>query len=283
VPPEKAFLLFSKMSKNDYVIEFSYKALEFDEAGNWLTLQLIFNEPLYVSLGDFPDTAKLYLQRDFFLWKWYPVVETTDVIGCYNCENRRRLEGQRRLAWTAKEGLIVQVETGETFDPSKIVEEDYIVLDVELPPMVKKDEEALLDLISNLFTLQFENFFVILVLLSMVYQFPTYQLWMLSSLLQMIEITTYLQINLPGNVIQIADTATDFIHLYSPLSPDFFYSFIEPFYQSIDFSSSGLKQIGLDKFIKLRGTTNTVYNLVNFYVMLVLILMFVTMLQSLTS
>lgn len=37
VPPEKAFIRFSKLSQNDYVIKFSYKALEFDENGRWLT------------------------------------------------------------------------------------------------------------------------------------------------------------------------------------------------------------------------------------------------------
>lgn len=61
---------FQKNSLNDYNIEYSYEPVEFDKDGYWCTFQLIFNENLYVSLGEYPDTVKLYMLKDYFLWKW---------------------------------------------------------------------------------------------------------------------------------------------------------------------------------------------------------------------
>ncbi len=117
------------------------------------------------------------------------------------------------------------------------------------------------------------------VALSLVYNFPTYMVWLLSNLLQIIEIFSYLRINLPGNVIQIQSGFIDFIHFYSVPS-DFLYNLVvKPvFGPHVVKHTTNLAQIGTDKYIA-QHSTSILYNLVNFYVVIVVLLLFLLILS----
>ena len=69
--------------------------------------------------------------------------------------------------------------------------------------MIDPSDSGLVNTISKYSTIVLSIAFYGPVLLCLVYSFPTYMLWILSNLLQLMEIFSYLRINLPGNVIQV--------------------------------------------------------------------------------
>lgn len=91
-----AFVVFEKKSENEDVIEFTYELLEWDRNGLWCTFQLRFGNPLYVSLGEFPDKVHIYLSKEFFLWQWFFVEDRTKKYCYYNCEEKEA--ARRRLS-----------------------------------------------------------------------------------------------------------------------------------------------------------------------------------------
>lgn len=66
-PKDVAWIEFTKLSENDDVIEMSFKPLEWDLQGLWCTFQLEFANPIFVSLGEFPDQVTIYMQKNYFL------------------------------------------------------------------------------------------------------------------------------------------------------------------------------------------------------------------------
>lgn len=69
--------------------------------------------------------------------------------------------------------------------------------------MIDPSDSGLVNTISKYSTNVLAIAFYGPVLLCLVYSFPTYMLWILSNLLQLMEIFSYLRIKLPGNVIQV--------------------------------------------------------------------------------
>ena len=95
---------------------------------------------------------------------------------------------------------------------------------------------------------------------------PTYIVWMISNFVQIMELLSYLQITLPGNVIQIQESLIDFIHMNKPFGPDFLYSLVlEYFFGPHIAETRNFRQIGVDKFKKKHGI-NLLYTLINFYI-----------------
>lgn len=95
LPSDVIFAVYNKQSVNDYEITFQYKLLEFDPNGLWLTIQLEFDQPLFVSLGEYADQVVVYLNKEFFLHSWVFVKEKESTISKYN--NNRRLSGYGKM------------------------------------------------------------------------------------------------------------------------------------------------------------------------------------------
>jgi hypothetical protein len=67
-PEEYAFVEFTKLSENDDLIEFTFKPVEFDINGFWCTFKLDFANPIFVSLGEYPDQVTVYMHKEHFLY-----------------------------------------------------------------------------------------------------------------------------------------------------------------------------------------------------------------------
>jgi hypothetical protein len=77
--------------------------------------------------------------------------------------------------------------------------------------------------------------------------------WMISNFLQILEILTYLRIQLPGNVMQIQSGLADFIHLYT-ISPDYLtYLLITPIFGEAKTNNERTMMIGISRFTSTRG------------------------------
>lgn len=166
------FAVFEKNSVNDYAVNFKFEPLEFDLKGKWCTLKLQFDDPLYVSLGDYPDKVTIYFLKSFFLYQWFFQSEVTEKVDCYNC---RRLE--------------------------QFSSPDWYSVHVPLPQLIDSSDASMLNLISQYTSTVLKIAFFGPVALSLLYNFPTYMVWILSNLLQIMEIFSYLRVSLPGNVI----------------------------------------------------------------------------------
>jgi hypothetical protein len=106
--------------------------------------------------------------------------------------------------------------------------------------------------------------------------------WMISNFLQILEILTYLRIQLPGNVMQIQSGLADFIHLYT-ISPDYLtHLLITPIFGEAKTNNERTMMIGISRFTSTRGE-EIIYNSINFYVSLVLLftfLLFITIIVT---
>ncbi len=92
------------------------------------------------------------------------------------------------------------------------------------------------------------------------------------------EILSYLRIHLPGNVIQIQTGTIDFIHFYT-ISSDFLYNLVvKPVFGSNKVTTIKLAQVGSDNFIRAH-TDSILYNSVNFYIVLICLLVFLLLLS----
>jgi hypothetical protein len=89
---------------------------------------------------------------------------------------------------------------------------DYIVMTAELPKMFAsaEDEASYLAISEQMQTIKLAAFYIP-VLLCLVYRFPMYMVWMMSNLLQILEIIGYLRIQLPGNATNAISGLQDFI------------------------------------------------------------------------
>ena len=67
-PDEYAFVEFTKLSENDDLIEFTFKPVAFDLNGFWCTFKLYFANPIFVSLGEYPDQVTVYMHKEHFLY-----------------------------------------------------------------------------------------------------------------------------------------------------------------------------------------------------------------------
>lgn len=68
--------------------------------------------------------------------------------------------------------------------------------------MINQDDEYLLDFISEqVLRLGLNGAFIVPLVLVAFFNTPTYVVWMISNFVQMMELLSYLQITLPGNVI----------------------------------------------------------------------------------
>jgi hypothetical protein len=77
--------------------------------------------------------------------------------------------------------------------------------------------------------------------------------WMISNYLQILEILTYLRIQLPGNVMQIQSGLADFIHLYT-ISPDYLTQIlITPIFGEAKINSENTMMIGISRFTSTKG------------------------------
>lgn len=76
---------------------------------------------------------------------------------------------------------------------------------------------------------------------------------MISNYLQILEILTYLRIQLPGNVMQIQSGLADFIHLYT-ISPDYLTQIlITPIFGEAKINSENTMMIGISRFTSTKG------------------------------
>lgn len=76
---------------------------------------------------------------------------------------------------------------------------------------------------------------------------------MISNYLQILEILTYLRIQLPGNVMQIQSGLADFIHLYT-ISPDYLTQIlIMPIFGEAKINSENTMMIGISRFTSTKG------------------------------
>lgn len=76
---------------------------------------------------------------------------------------------------------------------------------------------------------------------------------MISNFLQILEILTYLRIQLPGNVMQIQSGLADFIHLYT-ISPDYLtHLLITPIFGEAKTNNERTMMIGISRFTSTRG------------------------------
>ncbi len=77
--------------------------------------------------------------------------------------------------------------------------------------------------------------------------------WMISNYLQILEILTYLRIQLPGNVMQIQSGLADFIHLYT-ISPDYLTQIlITPIFGEAKINNENTMMIGISRFTSTKG------------------------------
>ena len=112
-----------------------------------------------MSLGEFPDKVQIYLNKDYFLWKWYYVEEVTEFYGCYNCDR-----------------LLQEI----SLDSVQL--SDYVRIDAELPQMIEKTDEYILNWISeNMFATGLNAAFFLPIFLVAFYAVPTYMVWMISN------------------------------------------------------------------------------------------------------
>jgi hypothetical protein len=112
-----------------------------------------------------------------------------------------------------------------------------------LPQLIQASDEALLNYIStNLMENGLLVAFFLPLFLAFFYRVPTYMVWMISNFAQVMEILSFLRIQLPGNVIQISLGLEDFIHMNKPFGPDLLYNAIYgPIYGPYTYETNNLK------------------------------------------